>query len=120
MSKALVLAGQLKPEVRLGQSLSEFAQALDDKHRRRFTNLRANSMTTPTAADVIKVTEELNREGAKRHRVWRPFSTRLVAFLSRIQAFASIGDVIVGGSQNLIASGVWCAIRLCLEVSNRA
>lgn len=32
--------------------------------------------------------------------------------------FASIGDVVIGGSQNLIATGVWSAIRLCLMVES--
>ncbi|KAI1207980.1 uncharacterized protein F4807DRAFT_160965 [Annulohypoxylon truncatum] len=116
MSKALILAGKLKPEVRLGVILSEFSEALDDKHRKRFIALRAAPTAVPTAADVIRVTEELNRQGAELHRAWRPYSTRLGTFLSRLQSLASVGDVIIGGSQNLIASGVWFAVRICLEV----
>lgn len=64
---------------------------------------------------MIRVTEELNREGARRHRAWRPLGTRLKNFLSRIQSIASIGDVLVGSSQNILVCGVWCALRICLE-----
>ncbi|RMJ29021.1 hypothetical protein PHISP_00101 [Aspergillus sp. HF37] len=35
-------------------------------------------------------------------------------FLEAIQQFASIGDVVVGGSQNIIACGVWSLVRLTL------
>ncbi|KAK8104792.1 uncharacterized protein PG998_011825 [Apiospora kogelbergensis] len=115
MSKALVFAGPLKPEVKLGVALSEFSQALDEKYRQRFVALRGSSSEPLNPGEVIRVTEELNQEGARSHRTWRPYSTRLCAFLHRIQIFASIGDVCIGGAQNLIASGVWCAIRVCLE-----
>jgi ankyrin repeat domain-containing protein 50 len=116
MSKTLALAGKLRPEIRLGFALSEFADALEEIQRNKFRRLRVASVTPPTASDVIKATEELNRKGAALHRTWRPFSTRTVMFLSRIQSFASIGDVCIGGSESLIASGVWCAVRVCLEL----
>ncbi|KAK8017840.1 hypothetical protein PG993_014166 [Apiospora rasikravindrae] len=105
----------LKPEVKLGIAISEFSQALDDTYRQRFVALRGGSPRVLDPTEVIRVTEELNREGAKTHRTWRPYSTRLCSFLHRIQIFASIGDVCIGGAQSLIASGVWCAIRVCLE-----
>lgn len=47
---------------------------------------------------------------------WRPHGTKVGGFLSRIQTFASIGDVLIGGSQNLIATSVWSAVRLSLTV----
>lgn len=37
-------------------------------------------------------------------------------FLEAVQQFASIGDVIVGGSQNVIACGVWSLVRMTLLV----
>jgi len=119
MSKAMVLAGQLKPEARLGLALSEFAQALDDNARTKFRNIQTSRSVAPIAvSDVLKFTEELNRKGARLHRGWRPAGTRLNLFLGRIQAFASIGDVLVGATQNMIVSGVWAAVRLSLEVGN--
>ena len=37
--------------------------------------------------------------------------------MSQVQAFASIGDVMIGASQNLIAAGVWTALRTSLHVA---
>lgn len=48
---------------------------------------------------------------------WGTHGTKVGGFLSRIQKLASIGDVLIGGSQNLIATGVWSAVRLSLTVS---
>ncbi|KAK8067310.1 hypothetical protein PG997_014057 [Apiospora hydei] len=100
-----ILRSTLKPEVKLGVAISEFSQALDESYRQRFAALRGGSPRVLNPAEVIRVTEELNREGAKTHRTWRPYSTRLCSFLHRIQIFASIGDVCIGDAQNLIASG---------------
>ncbi|KAI1660657.1 hypothetical protein F4813DRAFT_300487 [Daldinia decipiens] len=102
MYKALVLAGRLKPDARLGLALCEFTTTLDEESRRIFVKMRSSPSAVPTASDVIRVTEELNREWAKRHRAWRLLGTRLKNFLSRIQSIASIGDVLVGGSQNIL------------------
>lgn len=41
MSKALILAGRLKPDARLGLELSEFATALDEENRKTFVNMRS-------------------------------------------------------------------------------
>jgi hypothetical protein len=37
--------------------------------------------------------------------------------LETVQRFAAIGDVMVGGSQNIIACGVWSLVRLSMLVS---
>ncbi|KXH34003.1 major facilitator superfamily transporter [Colletotrichum simmondsii] len=86
----------------------------DDSHI-RFKNLQTRS--PPTAMEVLQLTEEINRDGAHRHRSWRPNATRLVTVLERIRQFAPIGDVLVGGAQNLLASGVWATVRMTLEIS---
>jgi len=114
MSKAIRQAARLKPEVRLAQSLSEFAASLDGGRRTTFKNLQSKS--PPSPADVIRLTEEINRDGSRLHRAWRPYGTRLVAILEKIQALVHVGDLLVGGSQNMIASGVWAAARLGLTV----
>jgi hypothetical protein len=75
-----------------------------------------HSQSPPSSDDIIRLTEEINRDGARSHRSWKPYGTRLVAILERMRQFAPIGDVLVGGSQNLIACGVWAAVRLSLEV----
>ncbi|KAL2680451.1 hypothetical protein Neosp_008052 [[Neocosmospora] mangrovei] len=116
LSSAVGLAAKLKPEIRLSQVISEFNASLDNKNQRaRFKNLQSQSPPGPD--DIIRLTEEINRDGARAHRSWRPYGTRLVAILERLRQFAPIGDVLIGGSQNLIACGVWAVVRLSLETS---
>ena len=117
VSKQLALNGQLKPEARLVLAITEFAGTLDSKRREEFRSMQNTQDAQLSCRDIIKMTEEINREGARRHRSWRPHGTKVGGFLSRIQTFAAIGDVLVGGSQNLIATGVWSAVRLSLTVS---
>lgn len=118
VSKHFALNGRLKPEARLGLAISEFAQSLDGERRKEFQCLQTGNSTQISGQDVIKATEEINQEGARQHRSWRPHGTKVGGFLSRIQTFASIGDVLIGGSQNLIATGVWSAVRLSLTVGS--
>ncbi|KAJ4016209.1 hypothetical protein NW752_003332 [Fusarium irregulare] len=115
VTSAVGFTAKLKPEIRLARAISEFNASLQNKNQRaRFKNLRSQSLPDPD--DIIRITEEINRDGARAHRSWRPYGTRLVAILERMRQFAPIGDVLVGGSQNLIACGVWAVIRLSLEV----
>ncbi|KAF4962744.1 hypothetical protein FSARC_9192 [Fusarium sarcochroum] len=110
------LVPQLKAEVRLAQAISEFSGSLNtDKDRVKFKNLQSQS--PPGSDKIIKLTEEINRDGARLHPSWRPYGTRLIAILERIRQFAPIGDVLMGGSQNMIACGVWAVVRLSLEAS---
>jgi hypothetical protein len=113
--KALSLAAPLEPEVRLAQAVSEFGAILSDPHKASFRALASRS--PPSFADVIKLTEEVNLDGSRRHKSWIPYGTRLVGILERIQVLSQAGDVVIGGSQNLIASGVWGVVRLSLLVS---
>lgn len=41
----------------------------------------------------------------------------MTSFLQSVQQFAGLGDILVGGSQNLIACGVWTLVRMSLLVS---
>ncbi|RSM05266.1 hypothetical protein CDV31_009664 [Fusarium ambrosium] len=111
ISSAVGFAAKLKPEIRLAQAISEFGASLNTQNQRtRFKNLQSQSPPSPD--DIIRLTEEINRDGARAHRSWRPYGTRLVAILDRMRQFAPIGDVLVGGSQNLIACGVWAVTSL--------
>lgn len=118
MSSGLAVAARLKPEIRLAQAISEFSLSLsNDKDRHvRFKNLQTR--IPPSASEIIQLTEEINRDGARRHKSWRPHATRLLPVLERIRQFAPIGDVLIGGAQNLLASGVWAAVRLALDVGS--
>lgn len=68
MSKQLVLSGRLKPEARLGLEISKFAQSLDDERRKEFRRMQTAKGSQISGWDVIKVTEEINQEGARHHR----------------------------------------------------
>ena len=114
MEQAIAAAGKLKPEIRLAQAVSEFGASLAPKHAVAFKNFQSQSR--PVSQDAIRITEELNRDGARSHRGWKPFGTRLVKILERVQVFTSIGDVLIGGSQNMIACGVWAVVRVSLTV----
>lgn len=64
VSKQLILSSQrggLKPEVRLGVAVSEFAQTLDDDRKRQFQKMQTAG-TQLSGRDAIRVTEELNRQ----------------------------------------------------------
>ena len=107
-------AARLKPEVRLLGAIADFAQVLDDGQRERFLALRSRS--GPSGTDFLDLTRQINQDGSGRHRGWKPHGTRLVGFLEGIQLLSKVGDIIVGGAQNLIASGVWASVRLSLQV----
>ncbi|KAI8625500.1 hypothetical protein F5Y19DRAFT_479607 [Xylariaceae sp. FL1651] len=115
MSKALGQAAKLKPEIRLAQALSEFGASLEDARTREFRALQTRS--PPNPEDVIRLTEEINRDGSRMHKAWRPYATRIVTFLEKIQVLSRVGDFLIGSSQNLIASGVWAAIKITLSMA---
>lgn len=116
MSQALWQAAPLKPEIRLSQALSEFSLVLSPKRQVQFKVLKSHQ--PPSFSNVIELTNEIARDGIGKHRsAWVPkFSPRLQALLHRIQIFGQAGDILIGGSQNMIASGVWACVRLSLQV----
>ncbi|KAK8061846.1 hypothetical protein PG994_008212 [Apiospora phragmitis] len=64
----------------------------------------------PTIRDVMNLKAEVDYK-ALHTRCFRPRLTRL---LESVQQYASIGDVIFGASQNLLACGVWSLVRISL------
>ncbi|SCO44299.1 uncharacterized protein FFNC_09746 [Fusarium fujikuroi] len=109
-------AAPLTPAVRLAKVISEFSSALDEKYRPIFKTWQTHS--PPSEIDFIRLTEEINRDGSRLHQTsWKPFGTRLLKFLDQIQLLIKPGDILVGGSQNMIASGVWATVRLSLEIA---
>lgn len=108
------------PREQLGRALDAFeSELLKSKHdgglTARFKNLRGTGKL-PDLTEVVRLTEEISNDCAARHGGWRQYALRVTPFLERIRQFASIGDVLVGGAQNMIASGVWAAVRLAVEV----
>ncbi|KAH7368617.1 hypothetical protein B0T11DRAFT_277381 [Plectosphaerella cucumerina] len=113
---AVSQAGSLKPEIRLQQALREY-ESLLTKDQRQLYNTRVRSGRAPDMADVIQATSEIDREARKQRGIHKCAAPRLMKVLTACQRFAAIGDVLIGGSQNLIACGVWSAVRLSLQIS---
>lgn len=112
MSLVLRQAGPLKPEIRLAQAVSEFEATLAPEQKSSFQASRARAVSTPpTMSDVMRLTAEID------HGRRRCFGPRMTNTLQAIQQFAALGDIVVGGGQNLIACGVWAAARMTLHVS---
>jgi len=118
MALALSRASGLKPEIRLAKAVSEFEAALSQVEKVTL-NISRNSAQTapPTEQDVMRLTAEIDRKSSNLLSGSRCFGPRLTNLLQSVQQFVALGDVVVGGSQNLIACGVWAAIRMALLVS---
>ena len=116
MSLALTKAAPLKPEVRLAQAISEFEASLSIQQKSTFRKIKSQSQSSaPTHGDVMRLTAEIDRQMSKKFS-GQCFGPRFTNFLQGIQQFAALGDVVVGGSQNLIACGVWSLVRMSLLV----
>jgi hypothetical protein len=118
MHGALAKASSLKPEIRLAQAVSEFEADLSNEQKSAFRTLKSQSFsTTPGPRDVMRLTAEFDRRISKKFSS-QCFGPRFTNFLHGAQQFAVLGDVVVGGSQNLIACGVWSVVRMSLLVSD--
>jgi hypothetical protein len=118
MSSALAKASSLKPEIRLAQAVSEFEADLSNEQKSIFRTLKSQSFsTTPSPRDVMRLTAEVDRRLSKKFGS-QCFGPRFTNFLHGVQQFAALGDVVLGGSQNLIACGVWSVVRMSLLVSH--
>ncbi|KAJ5170121.1 uncharacterized protein N7500_002904 [Penicillium coprophilum] len=112
MSQSLSSAPRLKPEARLAQAVSQFEAELSNDQKASFRACRARSIESPPSIqDVMQLTAEIDRVSEKRRRCLGP---RLTNILQATQQFAALGDIIVGGSQNLLACGVWSIVRMSL------
>lgn len=64
----------------------------------------------------MRLTAEIDRQ-ISRKAGGRCLGPRFTNFLQGVQQFAALGDVVVGGSQNMVACGVWSLVRMSLLVS---
>lgn len=106
---------------RLKQAVAAFEQSLKETKKAslsvRFSNLRTRSRPFDLT-DVTRLAEEISDDCAVKHGSgWRHYAMRIIPILDRIRQFAPIGDVVTGGAQNMVVSGVWGAVRLALEIS---
>ena len=116
MSSALANASRLKPEIRLAQAIQQFEADLSSEQKASFRASRTQSCNySPDPSDVMRLTAEIDRRASGKVG-GRCFGPRLTNFLQAVQQFAALGDVVVGGSQNLIACGVWSLVRMSLLV----
>lgn len=118
MASALVKAGTLKAEIRLAQAVSLFEADLSPDQKASFRTHRSYSRTSPpNVQDVMRLTAEIDRGTLQRVGGGRCFGPRFTNVLQAVQQFAALGDVIVGGSQNIVACGVWSLVRITLLVN---
>lgn len=120
MALALFSAGCLKPEVELGRAVSDFEDVLSSENKLAFRAHReSTSRLPPRIQDVMNLTAQIDqkarKEGSGAHRCFGP---RFASFLEAVQQYAAVGDVVIGGSQNLVACGVWALVRMTLLVSH--
>lgn len=116
MSTALATSSRLKPEIRLAQAVSEFEATLSGEQKAAFRTYKSQTLDSPPDThDVMRLTAEIDR-GASR-KAGRCYGPRFTNMLQAVQQFASLGDILIGGSQNLIACGVWSLVRMSLLVS---
>lgn len=118
MSFALSKAAPLKAEIRLAQAVSQFEADLSSDQKADFRSERSKACRAPPSAqDVMYLTAKIDRETSRNGSgVGRCFGPRFTNILQAVQQFAALGDVIIGGSQNIIASGVWSLVRMTLLV----
>lgn len=118
MSNSLALVSLLKPEIRLAQAVSQFEADLSSDQKATFREYRSQIQHTPPGHnEVMRLTAEIDCDATRKKRGGHCFGPRMTNFLHAIQQFAAIGDVLIGGSQNLVACGVWSLVRMSLLVS---
>ncbi|KAH8786195.1 hypothetical protein BGZ57DRAFT_789032, partial [Hyaloscypha finlandica] len=114
MSVLFANASRLKPEIRLAQAVSQFEADLSSEHKAAFHTYRTQSHNSPPShTDVMRLAAEIDHRASGKVG-GRCFGPRLINVLQAVQQFAALGDVIVGGSQNIIACGVWSLVRMTL------
>lgn len=119
MALALTAASRLKPEIRLAQAVSEFEADLTMEQKIRFNSYKTQvHKSPPEIHDVMRLTAEIDQKISPKIGRGRCYGPRLTNFLQGVQQFVGLGDIIVGGSQNLVACGVWSLVRMSLMVSD--
>ncbi|KAM7188362.1 hypothetical protein V8F33_010702 [Rhypophila sp. PSN 637] len=112
----MALVQQTRPEkLRLNEAIQRFEASLDPPFITKFQAFQIGP--APKPSDVFRLTEEVNRDGHKVHKTWKQYGSRLQKALDQIVIFTKVGDILVGGSQNMIACGVWAAVRLSIQIA---
>lgn len=115
MALAIANANRLTADIRLSKAISEYEASLCGDQKAQLRALSYQTRTAPpTIDDVMKLTAEIDKRVGKRTR--RCFGPRFTNLLTTVQQYAALGDIIIGGSQNMVACGVWCVVRTSLLV----
>ncbi|KAH8692138.1 hypothetical protein BGW36DRAFT_464696 [Talaromyces proteolyticus] len=108
-------ASRLKADVRLAQAVSEFKASISRDDKTKLQNILSSFQNrTPDASDVKQVIAEIDMSISKKSR--RCFGPRLMNILEAVQQYASLGDVVLGASQNIVACSVWALVRMTLTM----
>jgi hypothetical protein len=115
MSLIIPTVARLKPEIRLAEAISQFDASVSAAQKATFRTDRSQALhSPPEPGNVIRLTADIDRSERAGSRCYGP---RFTNFLHGVPQFAALGDVIIGGSQNIIACGVWSLVRMSLLVS---
>ena len=114
MALAIRNAARLKPEIQLSRALHDFEAILDQDQKAQFDEFKKES--PPGASAPLAFTSFLDRslQGRRSRSCIGP---RVINLLQGTQQFSTVIDVVIGGSQNLLASSVWGILKLSLQVS---
>ncbi|KAK4181652.1 hypothetical protein QBC36DRAFT_341991 [Triangularia setosa] len=114
----LVRAGAAlsKAEEQLRDAVAQFEKDLNLDQQKTLLAYRPQAhQSPPDFSDVMRTTAEIYREVSKTKCFrGRCLGSRFTNVLQSVQQFAALEDVIIGGSQNLIACGVWSLVRSSL------
>jgi hypothetical protein len=75
----------------------------------------ATTLDTPDAADVLRLTDEVNKKTSARKS--RILADRVQGFLNPVQQFCNIVDACTGLNQT--ATLVWSCVKLAILVNRR-
>ncbi|MCJ1230797.1 hypothetical protein MMC12_007471, partial [Toensbergia leucococca] len=113
MALVISKAAKLKPEICLGQALSEFESLINHEQK---IQLHSFSSEIPDATAVMKLTSEIDRKNSNRRS--RCIGSRLTNILESVQQFTTVIDVSIGSSQSNIAALTWGGVKLALLAAN--
>lgn len=110
---ASIVAGAGRPsqKVRLSQALAEFSKLLSDEEAVDYQYGVGTS--SPTVEEILQLTRNIE-EKAKGQR--NQYVTRFWNFLEMVRGITGVVDIIVGGSQSIIACSTWAVVKFTLQV----
>ena len=97
----------------LSQAVDHFASSLSAKERQKYQEI--HKLSDPAKPDVVAFIDHL-QERVRKER--KRYNSKVWKSLSAIEGIANLLDIVIGGSQNLIACSVWAIVKFVLQVSS--